>query len=105
MFSLARWDSRSGSELPSFRPASGIEGQSLPWGLCITSASKGRELHPHENEVAQENLCRMVVTHHFPSERIARTSSCTSRCRPGPCSCAQRCSLGTCAGHPSLGPP
>src|SRR5262249_1730159 len=26
-------------------------GQSLPWGFCFTSASKGRELHPHRNEV------------------------------------------------------
>src|SRR5262245_43631618 len=71
VFSHARRDSRSGSELPPFKPASGIDGQSLPWGLRITSASKGRELHPHRNEVVQLLLLyRVVVINHFPLERV-----------------------------------
>jgi len=32
---LARRDSQSDSELPPFIPASGIEDQSLPWGICF----------------------------------------------------------------------
>jgi hypothetical protein len=36
-----------GLRLPPFAPASWIDGQSLPWGECITPASEGREFHPH----------------------------------------------------------
>jgi hypothetical protein len=35
-------------------PLSRIEDQSLPWGMCFTSASEGQESHLHEAQVIKD---------------------------------------------------
>ena len=40
IFNCARRSSLLGSKLPPFIPSSRIDGQSLPWGKCITLASE-----------------------------------------------------------------
>src|SRR5262249_6450918 len=50
----ARRDSQLGSALPPFIPASRIEDQSLPWGMCFTSAFEGQEFHLHEAQVIKD---------------------------------------------------
>jgi hypothetical protein len=35
-------------------PLSRIEDQSLPWGICFTSASEGQESHLHEAQVIKD---------------------------------------------------
>jgi hypothetical protein len=47
----ARRDAQGDSAGPPFPPASRIEGQSLPWGTCLTRASRGEELHLYNIQV------------------------------------------------------
>ena len=79
MLNSARRDSSLESTLPPFIPALRIDGQSLPQGKCITSASEGQELHLHTNQVIKDH-CRslspildlMIIS----GERIARRMRC-----------------------------
>jgi hypothetical protein len=59
MLNSARRDSPLESTLPPFIPALRIDGQSLPQGKCITSASEGQELHLYANQVIKDiiGLC------------------------------------------------
>ena len=79
MLNSAQRDSLLESVLPPFIPALRIDGQSLPQGKRITSASEGQELHLHTNQVIKD-LCRslspipdlMIIS----GERIARRMRC-----------------------------
>jgi hypothetical protein len=79
MLISARRDSPLESTLPPFIPALRIDGQSLPQGKRITSASEGQELHLHTNQVIKD-LCRSLSP--IPDltiisgERIARRAHC-----------------------------
>jgi len=54
MLNSARRDSSLESTLPPFIPALRIDGQSLPQGKRITSASEGQELHLYANQVIKD---------------------------------------------------
>jgi hypothetical protein len=54
MFNCAGRDSSLDSRLPPFDPALRIDGQSLPQGSRITSASEGQEFHLHEKQVIKD---------------------------------------------------
>src|SRR5262245_40541391 len=75
MLNSARRDSSLESTLPPFIPALRIDGQSLPQGRRITSASEGQELHLHTNQVIKD-LCRslspILDLTIISGERIAR---------------------------------
>ena len=59
MLNSARRDSSLESTLPPFIPALRIDGQSLPQGKRITSASEGQELHLHTDQVIKDH-CRSL---------------------------------------------
>jgi hypothetical protein len=50
----ARREVQEGSAGPPFPPASRIEGQSLPWGECVTPASGGEEVHLYTIQVIKD---------------------------------------------------
>jgi hypothetical protein len=54
MLNFARRDSQLESALPPFIPALRIDGQSLPQGKRITSASEGQELHLYTSQVIND---------------------------------------------------
>ena len=75
----ARRDSPLESTLPPFIPALRIDGQSLPQGKCITSASEGQELHLHTNQVIKDlhrSLSPILDLTIISGERIARRMRC-----------------------------
>ena len=74
MLNFARRDSPLESTLPPFIPALRIDGQSLPQGKCITSASEGQELHLHTNQVIKDlyrSLSPILDLTIISGERIA----------------------------------
>ena len=79
MLNFARRDSPLESTLPPFIPALRIDGQSLPQGKCITSASEGQELHLHTNQVIKDlyrSLSPILDLTIISGERIARRARC-----------------------------
>jgi hypothetical protein len=88
MLNSARRDSSLESTLPPFLPALRIDGQSLPQGRCITSASEGQELHLHTNQVIKDlyqSLSPILDLTIISGERIAQPARCRMsrrRCRP-----------------------
>jgi hypothetical protein len=88
MLISARRDSPLESTLPPFIPALRIDGQSLPQGKRITSASEGQESHLHTNQVIKDlyrSLSPILDLTIISGERIARRGRChksRQRCRP-----------------------
>ena len=74
--SRAGWDSPLGSGGPPFRPASGIDGQSLPRGQCCLLCTRRWAFHPHgEVSYTASPPCRRPRPH----GRFRRTSRTINR--------------------------
>ena len=79
MLNFARRDSPLESTLPPFIPALRIDGQSLPQGKCITSASEGQELHLYANQVIKDiyrSQSPILDLSIISGERITRHARC-----------------------------
>jgi hypothetical protein len=79
MLNSAQRDSLLESTLPPFIPALRIDGQSLPQGKCITSASEGQESHLYTSQVIKDHcwsespILDLAI---ISGERITRPGYC-----------------------------